>query len=114
MLIIRDEQMEAFRPVLRERFCRGVLAELRAADPDPLAGMDDAEALERVAWAVALAEAQGFFVPEHVRRFARLAAAWGPGFEERAELAGVVEALNDPELAGLPKLERLEAAAPRG
>ncbi len=106
MLIIRDEQLDAFRDAAWTAFVQGIEAEIRTelvARSDPSAnqplGLAVAEAIE-------LAQRHGFRTRPHLARFARFVMLAGPGWENAGRAA-----LDDDMVDDDTRLARLVANA---
>ncbi|QSQ25677.1 hypothetical protein JY651_12405 [Pyxidicoccus parkwayensis] len=108
MLIIRREQMDAFRSEARRARARSVLelAPQSARDATP----STAEALARVEVGLESARSLGFLGPAHQERFALLSLRHGPGFESEPWAHAV---LWDAGLTTDQRLVALEDASAR-
>jgi hypothetical protein len=111
MLRIRKEQMEALKAGRRTSFYWELLRECRLRYPALCAGSSDARLLEIIQLAAEKAEACGLFLREHIGRFVFFAVEHGPDFEKRPDMARVLAVLNDPDLVGPQKLDRIEQIA---
>lgn len=106
MLVIRKEQLDAFRDADWRSFLREIEAGARAV----LAARGDARAelplAERVQEAVALAKRHGFRGRPHLARFARFVVIAGEGWATPAALAALADSADDDA-----RLARLETIA---
>jgi hypothetical protein len=108
-LVIRDEQMDAFRRAEWQAFLQRIEADARAAlaaRGDPRASEPLGNAVEQ---ALRLAQRHGFCVRPHLARFARFVLVAGAGWQSPT----VREVLGDATLTEEAKLARLEASAER-
>ena len=109
MLVIREEQFEAFRRAEWQTFVRTIEHEARKL----MSSRGNARAAEpledAVADAVRLAQSHGFRTRPALLSFASLVVAFGPGWETDAVRA----TLRDNTLSGDAKLARLAAALNR-
>lgn len=110
MIIIRDEQIEAFRQASVAGFEARVLADLLRSDP-LLFDRHGSEALTRlIRRSIANAAELGLLTEPAVQRFIVCAFRHGEDFIEERDWAR--EIVNDPSLPPLEKLSRLESKMP--
>lgn len=96
MLVIREEQLEAFRDAARQKFAAEFLLWLRAHHPARIAVLSDEEALRRIAVGVERAKDYGLRQGSAIRIFVSLMFLVAPNFDEQPDIRAV---LTDPRLA---------------
>lgn len=100
MLIVRQEQLEAFETVARERFAREMLARTLAARPE----LDRGAAAALVETAIARACRYGLEDEADIEAFVDLCRERGVAFEEASGMEPLAALLARPDLPGELKM----------
>lgn len=112
MLIIRDEQMAAFRQHRVEQFTRRLEASLKRLRPDLAATPPETlEAFIRAG--MERARIAGVYLPEDLIGLFAYFGQHGLEFGHTESTAWAAPILDDPHASGSEKLERLASAEPR-
>jgi len=96
--------MDALRLAVRTEFIPRMLAVLRDAVPDFIAGSDDAAALERLEASVNKAESYELSTEQQIRDFIALQTVVGEDFDTNPHFASAREALTDFNLSPSDRL----------
>jgi hypothetical protein len=108
MLVIRAEQIAAFESAAQQRFLNKICGLLRSELQRELSPIDDHTLCTQVEAAWRKAGRYGIESQRDIHRFARQWVLWGDGYDERSEPQWVRQYLNDPNMTGSEKLDRLE------
>lgn len=110
-MIIRNEQMDAFRKAQQDRFFRNILKNTREHHPGLCADKSDDSVLQTIAWAAKKARTYSLIMPEDVTRFVYFILRYGRDYASCSDMSWAVDILNDLSLIGSQKLDRIEEAS---
>jgi hypothetical protein len=110
VLLIRDEQMQAFEEALGARFLRELLSRLRGGAHPLLEPLSDGEALALLHRIVTDAEGYGLTELWDVQRFAEYRLCFGEEFERRDWVAAILHQMG---VSGTERMDRVEQEGAR-
>jgi len=106
MLILRDQQIQAFRDGLRRTYHRGLVEKLQQTPA--LANLPEPELEALLKTGLELAGRYDLFADEHIIRLTVMLARWGMDFESHVDPGGVRSILRDPHREATDKLNLIE------
>ena len=107
MLIIRNEQMEAFSKYELENFVNNMVAHVMTVWPEGYREMGELEVRESIYHAIDRAREAGIETEYDVERFIDLIYKFDWATDEEPDAPWALEILNNTELDGSTKMDRL-------
>ncbi len=109
MLIIRNEQLEAFRQYALAQFINDMSEYLRAAYPRKTAALSEAELQSEIKAGIEHAAKYNARLQYDVQQFLSLRMEFGPNFDSQRNFrsARMAEILNDEDLSATEKMDAL-------
>ncbi len=108
MLVIRNQQMQAFREAALTDFVKRMAAHLRQACPEPTRKLAEPELHGRIRAGIEKAEKFGVTDENDVRRYLEYVAELGPEFPDAPGHAWAAEILKIQDLSGTKKMNRID------
>ena len=108
MLIIEPAQMQVFGRLMRSRFVDGEIARVRRERPGQVAKVSDETIRQFVEHAIARAAEYQLVAVSDVERYIDLNFRLGPAFEDKPEHQPVCVLLEDFEVYGQLRLDRVD------
>lgn len=106
MLVIRNEQMQAFQTALQKQFIEKLMPLFTALWPKQTAQLG-AGYRRFIESSIDRAMSYGIETESAIARFVNLCIVWGPDFEKRPEHAWAMRILKDSNLRGAVKVNEL-------
>jgi hypothetical protein len=111
MLTMRDKQVETFRQYMQDRFGHDMAAHLRTRFPEQTEHVQEAELRETVHRGIEKAGTYGVQTRYDLRRYLEHMTVYGPDFDTDPTTAWAGRILNDAELSGSAKMDRIDEHA---
>jgi hypothetical protein len=108
MLVIRSQQMDAFRESSQTAFVERLAARLRRGVADRVSSLSAPELHAFVRRGIARAAELGIRIEWDVCRFVTYRARWGEDFEDRTATAWAGAILQDADLNGTAKMDLID------
>lgn len=108
MLIIRNEQREAFRLYMREKFERRMSAHLQSRFPEQTNDMTEQSMSDFIRSGITKAEGYQIVTEGDVQRFLEYMCTLGADFDINSETSWAAEILGNEHIDGSEKIDRIE------
>jgi glucose-6-phosphate 1-dehydrogenase len=108
MLVIRDEQIEAFDESMLRSFKNRMLLHLRTACPEESLNMSDEELRTLIQGGIDKAESYQIFEDNDMRRFLEYMLILSPDFDQDSSFPEIQEILNHEEMDGTEKMDEID------
>lgn len=108
MLVIRDDQIEAFDESMLRSFKNRMVSHLRTACPKETSGISDEELRALIQEGIDKAESYEIFEDNDVRRFLEYMSILNPDFDQNSSFPEILEILNHEEMDGTEKMDEID------
>ena len=108
MLVIRDDQIEAFDESMLRNFKNRMVSHLRTACPQETSDMSEEELRALIQGGIDKAESYEIFEDDDVRRFLEYMLILNPDFDQDSSFPEIQEILNDEEMDGTEKMDEVD------
>ena len=108
MLVIRDDQIEAFDESMLRNFKNRMVSHLREACPEETSDMSEEELRALIQGGIDKAESYEIFEDDDVRRFLEYMLILNPDFDQDSSFPEIQEILNDEEMDGTEKMDEID------
>jgi len=108
MLFIREEQREAFRQYMLEKFEYSMLVHLQSSFPEQTEGMTEPHMLDFIRSGIQKAEGYEVVTEGDVQRFLELMLTFSVDFDVNSETPWAAEILGNEHIDGSEKIDRLD------
>jgi glucose-6-phosphate 1-dehydrogenase len=108
MLVIRDDQIEAFDESMLRNFRNHMVSHLRRVCPEEASDMSDEELRALIQGGIDKAESYEILEDEDVRRFVEYMLILNPDFDQDSSFPKIQEILNDEEMDGTEKMDEID------
>ena len=108
MLVIRDDQIEAFDESMLRSFKNRMVSHLREACPEETSDMSDEELRALIQGGIDRAESYQIFEDDDVRRFLEYVLILSPDFDQDSSFPQIQEILNHEEMDGTEKMDEID------
>ena len=108
MLVIRNDQIEAFDESMLRSFKNRMVSHLRTACPEETSDMSEEELRALIQGGIDKAESYEIFEDDDVRRFLEYMLILNPDFDQDSSFPEIQEILNDEEMDGTEKMDEID------
>ncbi len=108
MLVIRDDQIEAFDESMLRSFKNRMFSHLREACPEETSRMSDGELRALIQGGIDKAESYEIFEDNDLRRFLEYMLILNPDFDQDSSFPEIQEILNHEEMDGTEKMDEID------
>jgi len=108
MLVIRDDQIQAFDESMLRSFKNRMFSHLRKVCPEETSNMSEEELRSLIQGGIVKAESYEIFEDDDVRRFLEYTLILKPDFDQDSSFPEIQEILNDEEMDGTEKMDEID------